>query len=57
MLFGYVVCCLMVGFAVYCWFGSVFGLIGCLLGSLGVFGSCCLFAALLFGWVCLMWLR
>lgn len=57
MLFGYVVCCLMVGFAVYCWFGSVFGLIDCLLGSLGVFGSCCLFAVLLFGWVCLMWLR
>lgn len=56
MLFGYVVCCLL-GLLCIVGLSCVFGLIGCLLGSLGVFGSCCLFVVLLFGWVWLVWLR
>lgn len=56
MLFGYVVCCLL-GLLCIVGLSRVFRFDCCLLGSLGVFGSCCLFVVLLFGWVCVVFLR
>lgn len=43
MLFGYVVCCLVGGFAACCWFELCFRFVWLLVGLLGVFDSCCLF--------------